>query len=386
MRRIVLPLVLGAIFMTDGAAQERSDSAVVKTGATAEQYVRRQLQGACRYSPECPQFFVQAIREIGFVPAVFATADRLTRCTKIGTAASYHNIGEDGLIHEGVEAYMSSKKRMAGAAVPELSFEAAPTGTRPVGGEIEFVDYLIGNSLADDAVVYLELTPFAPSDTLNYLRGWSNYSAHKLDAASFYLSQVDSSSVWYEKSLLFAAISHAHQGRYDSALSLLDSYSGPRTELAAFERAGIALLQDNPAAFELERASFTGAYPLAQSEKQLEDIYSEHYEKRGASPFWCSAASAVVPGLGKVFSGRFDEAITSFVTVGTFAAFTAECWIKCGPTDWKTILFGTLGSIFYIGNIYGTYVSVGITEIEKGQSRNAAVLYNIHIPLRSVFD
>lgn len=407
MRRAVL-LLLGVLFVTASAAKElpapqelsvsqerpaAQETSAAEDRSAPENARNREREGVhggvlgnSPYSPACPQFFVEATREIGFVPAVFATADRMTRCTKIGTAASYHLRGEDGLIHEGVEAYRSSKKNNSCTAVLVLCFEPAPTGDKPVGGEIEFIDYLIGNSLAGDAAIYLELTPFAPSDTLQYLRGWSNYSAHNLDAAAWYLSQVDSLSAWHEKSLFFAAISDAHQGRYDRALSLLDGYSGTRSELAAFERAGIALLQNKPSAYKLESASFTGAYPLAQSEKQLDAIYSERYETRSASPFWCSAASAVVPGLGKVFAGRFDEAITSFVTVGTLAAFTAECWIKCGATDWKTILFGTLGSIFYIGNIYGTYVSVGITEFEKGQKRDAAILYNIHIPLRSVFD
>ena len=66
-------------------------------------HVRRQLSGRDFYDPPNYIFFRQAVRCIGFIPALFATADRLLRDSRIGTAGQ---IGPDRpVIQEGPEAY-----------------------------------------------------------------------------------------------------------------------------------------------------------------------------------------------------------------------------------------------------------------------------------------
>ena len=90
-------------------------------------------------------------------------------------------------------------------------------------------------------------------------------------------------------------------------------------------------------------------------------------------------------GLGKVYAGELSEGVAAFLTVGSLAAITAENWAKYGVKDWKTILFGTLGAVFYIGNIYGSYVSGSIHNNDLRNAQDTAILYHIHIPLRSVF-
>lgn len=72
--------------------------------------VNRQLTGECWFEPECYLFVKQAVKEFGFIPGLIITTDRLTRCSRIGTA-SRHGFGEDGRIHEGTEAYRIKKRR-----------------------------------------------------------------------------------------------------------------------------------------------------------------------------------------------------------------------------------------------------------------------------------
>ena len=69
-----------------------------------------QLAGRCPFDPDNAAFFTQAVREAGFFPAVVFTTDRITRSGRVGTA-QHHHFSEDGLIHEGVEAYLPGKKR-----------------------------------------------------------------------------------------------------------------------------------------------------------------------------------------------------------------------------------------------------------------------------------
>ena len=84
-------------------------------------------------------------------------------------------------------------------------------------------------------------------------------------------------------------------------------------------------------------------------------------------------------------SGKTGEGVAAFMTVVPLAVITAEQWKKNGPAHWGTILSGALFSLFYIGNIYGSYVSVGIQEQVVGDEVKALVMYNLHIPLRSCF-
>ncbi|MDO5442410.1 MAG: membrane protein insertion efficiency factor YidD [Bacteroidia bacterium] len=72
--------------------------------------VNRQLTGECWFEPECYIFVKQAVKEFGLIPGLVITTDRLTRCSKIGTASGHH-FSDDGRIHEGVEAYRVRKRR-----------------------------------------------------------------------------------------------------------------------------------------------------------------------------------------------------------------------------------------------------------------------------------
>ena len=126
-------------------------------------------------------------------------------------------------------------------------------------------------------------------------------------------------------------------------------------------------------------------YALSESERALQDIFDERYNGHTISPVVAAAASSVVPGLGKAFAGELAEGVAAFLTVGSLAAITAENWVRYGYKDWKTLLFGTLGAAFYIGNIYGSYVSVSIHNNDLRNVQDTAILYHIHIPLRSIF-
>ncbi|MDO5442409.1 MAG: hypothetical protein Q4G10_01935 [Bacteroidia bacterium] len=278
-------------------------------------------------------------------------------------------------------------KRLALVIAALCSLFCARAQQRCVSGDMDFVNYLIGNGMASDAWLLLSQDSFHASDTLDFLRGWAGYSAKKLDEAAAFFSEVPSSSSFYDKSLFFNAISNAHLGRYSVSEELLRSYTGPFKELRSLELAGISLLEDRPEAYLEAAGDFTfSQYALTEAEQQLKDIYTQRYCSRGKSPLAAAALSAVIPGSGKIYAGELGEGIASLVVIGSMAAITAENWVKNGPANWKTLLFGTIGAAFYIGNIYGSYVSVSIHNNDLRNAQDTAILYHIHIPLRSSFD
>jgi hypothetical protein len=99
-------LLRRASFDSPAAAADSAGTAAGRLAAA----VGRQLAGTCPFDPDQRTFFREAVRQAGFFPAVIFTVDRMTRGGRIGTA-QHHHFSEDGLIHEGVEAYLPDKRK-----------------------------------------------------------------------------------------------------------------------------------------------------------------------------------------------------------------------------------------------------------------------------------
>ncbi|MBO4465388.1 MAG: hypothetical protein J5748_01750 [Bacteroidales bacterium] len=252
-----------------------------------------------------------------------------------------------------------------------------------IGKDVEFIDYLIGNNLTKDALAWMDGNNYAPSDTLDFLKGLTLYTANKLDLATESFAKVPATSPYYERSLFFGAVSHAYLGNYGEGFKLIQNSRD--SELKQYELAAFSLLLDNKQSYEQAAKYFTyNDYSLNEGENIFGKIYDSRYNEKQKSPALAGLMSAVIPGAGKFYAGRKDEAFASFFTVGIFAGLTAECWIKKGPKDWRTIVFGTLGSLFYIGNIYGSYMSVSIYNDNLRNAQNSTIVFNLHVPIRNL--
>ena len=51
-----------------------------------------------------------------------------------------------------------------------------------------------------------------------------------------------------------------------------------------------------------------------------------------------------------------------------------------------SVILGAIGAVFYVGNIYGSITSVKIYYEDFNNQQNITILYNIHIPLRTIFN
>ena len=96
--------------------------------------------------------------------------------------------------------------------------------------------------------------------------------------------------------------------------------------------------------------------------------YSE-YAIRGTnlstrSPFLAGFLSTIVPGAGRLYIGRVGDAFTSLLLVGLTGWQTYEGFRRDGIASAKGWTLGTLGSIFYVGNIYGSVISARIYNRE----------------------
>ena len=222
------------------------------------------------------------------------------------------------------------------------------------------------------------------SDTLDFLTGMTLFTDRQFLGARKYFGCCQGGA-FAEPAFFYGNVARAHLGENNNAMQALQCYTGPYRELAALQRAGFSLIEKDREAFDNASEQFTfGDYRLAEQERALKDISATVF-KKGKSPLLAGALSAVVPGAGKVYAGRTGAGVATFLTVVPLAAVTADQWTRYGPSHWSTILAGSLFSLFYIGNIYGSYMSVSIQEQIMADNVQAVVMYNMHIPLRSFF-
>lgn len=231
------------------------------------------------------------------------------------------------VIARGGEIYRLREK-IQGLYRPTLeikSYDAFQTRLRPVSTDISFFSYAINNNMLEDAAALLfARNYYAPSDTLQYLRGLVSYEVKDFERA-------------YD---CFSAISSAGEtSLYDKAQLFLNTYS---------------------------------------SEPEIPLKY------RNRSPLLAATMSAVIPGAGKIYAGDLSSGVSTMLIVGALGAMTAESIVKLGIRDWRSISLASIFGLFYIGNIYGSYLSVSIIQNTISDAEKATLLFNIRIPLHEL--
>ena len=89
------------------------------------------------------------------------------------------------------------------------------------------------------------------------------------------------------------------------------------------------------------------------------------YAERGKdlptrSPFFAGMLSTIVPGAGRLYTGRLGDALTSLFTVGFTGWQAYDGFRRDGLSSAKGWTLGTLCGVFYVGNIYGSAISARV--------------------------
>jgi hypothetical protein len=74
------------------------------------------------------------------------------------------------------------------------------------------------------------------------------------------------------------------------------------------------------------------------------------------SPLLAASLSAVLPGLGRVYIGRWQDGLVSFFLVGVAAALSAQGFHENGVGSVRGWILGTTATLLYAGNIYGSAI------------------------------
>lgn len=261
--------------------------------------------------------------------------------------------------------------------------------------EIKFSNSLLNKEQFEDALFVLNgidasNISAAQKDSLCYEKAWLFYTKKKLDSAIFYFNKISENNARKTKADFFKAyclafLKQVTQG--ENTLNNLAASDTVYTQLKNFELAGLALLQKNYAAFDKYAANFTYSnYAFNNEEKLLVDTKKMMFTHKKKSPFLAATLSAIIPGLGKIYAGKKKEGIGAFIPIVSSGLLALEGYNKGGLKDARFLIFGTLFTTFYIGNIWGSSLSVKISESEFNTKNENKILFNLHIPLRSIFN
>lgn len=258
--------------------------------------------------------------------------------------------------------------------------------------EIDFARYLFDHNYNTELEQLLKELPTASEDEkfnneLNFLRGQYYFYKKELDLSAHHFDLITPSHQEYEKSKITAIYCLTYMGHYASADSLLDKVK-PHIPMEYFhyQKAGLSLLQNDRQGFLQHSQKFSYSnYALNDPELKLLASFQDIKLQKRKSPLIAGLCSAILPGSGKVYGGKPKQGIAALLPITFLGLQFYENIHKRGWDHPLTYFYGGLFSLFYIGNIWGSALSVKITNDEWNEKITQKVLFNLHIPMRIMY-
>jgi tetratricopeptide (TPR) repeat protein len=171
-------------------------------------------------------------------------------------------------------------------------------------------------------------------------------------------------SVLLDESYFQIGLSYSFSSSYEQSNEILKSYfvidSPSRLDVPA--RQLIALNHIQRKEWDQAREFI---YGMDASSDQLLSFIEKGQNLPRKSAFISGLFSTVIPGAGKFYCNRPMDGVHSLVTVGITGWQAYEGFNEDGIHSVKGWIFGVLGGIFYLGNIYGSVVAADIYNQEQ---------------------
>ncbi|MCW3076266.1 MAG: hypothetical protein JWO32_875 [Bacteroidetes bacterium] len=228
-------------------------------------------------------------------------------------------------------------------------------------------------------------------DSINFFLGQAYYNDNKPESARKHFMEVSEQPFFYYKARYLAGMIDAEMERVDSSITNFVgiglSTSEDLNELRSFELAGMALLKKRYGVFDSIMQVSQFKNPLIRSEGENLKNYCVIDKKiKRKSAFVAGALSTIIPGLGKVYVGNNAQGLAAFLTCGLMGAIAAENYIHLGIEHPQTLFFAGMFTLFYVGNIWGSAVSVQLVKIEKQFENKHNILVGLKLPVSKFFN
>lgn len=148
-------------------------------------------------------------------------------------------------------------------------------------------------------------------------------------------------------------------GQYENSLEFLKDSTLLDKNAKAEYQLGVLLLQHKWQE-AMRFAEFHTDLPDRSSRfNDLNNLSKDGTKIRYKNPYLAASFSAVVPGSGKLYTGRWKDAVFSFLFV-TSASWLSYKSISGEGLKSNGIIFGSVALGFYAANIYGSAKSAGV--------------------------
>lgn len=278
----------------------------------------------------------------------------------------------------------------------ELNNLSSQVNDSDLFNNFNFIIHLVKNGLMEEAEIEKDQFFLRKDlgqlykDSVNFLlaSAYQSYQNKKLSSQRYL--EVSNESFLYFPSRYESAIIEAEQGNVQKCLEVIYSIDSSNNtdlnELKVFEVAGAQLLNKNDRGFDsiVQVTSFSNQL-LQEEMKKLESCAKVQKKIKRKSAFTAGALSALVPGLGKVYVGNNGQALATFLTVGVMGGIATENYFRMGIDHPQTLFFAGMFSLFYIGNIWGSAVSVQLVKTEKELENKHNILVGIKLPISKFF-
>ncbi len=212
-------------------------------------------------------------------------------------------------------------------------------------------------------ILFAILSYFTPDMSIDFARKLENegdYYRAILEYKRAYYSLPDTGAYKYTKDEIAYSIAKMYEklGDYSSAEQYIDRVNDKETKRYRFEKGLLYFIRkDYRNARKFWSYSDTlraWTYLREKDFKRAKKVFGEvSYPYR--YPALASVLSAIVPGLGKVYTGRAYDGIYSLIlNAGSFYLAYDAYKHKRKP---EVYLYGGIFAFFYTGNIYGSWIS-----------------------------
>jgi len=265
-----------------------------------------------------------------------------------------------------------------------------------ISRELVFAKYLMAKKNYDEAIYVLKnlekrqsSTPIQ-KDSTHFFLGNIFYEQQSLRSSITYFDAVSGLSTRLKsEALFFSAFNSAYLKLYAEAKQKLRAYSpadSSQQQLCNLELAGVSLLQRDLKSYDsLSRFFVPVNYPTDAQEKRMLEHYNMITSQPKKSPFVAAMLAAVLPGAGKIYAGNKGQGLYTLLISTVIGLQAWEGYHKDGPSSFRFIAYSTIFTSIYIGNIWGSTFAVKLKRDQLNETINDQILFDMHVPLRTIF-
>jgi len=215
-----------------------------------------------------------------------------------------------------------------------------------------FADYLFAEKdylrAAGEYERYLILSGKTEDPEIIFIIGRCYRLANRPEKARAYFYRIK--DTLKDKAVYEIAESYFHEGNYQRSLEFIKAggYDNKKRFQPLILK-NLLFLRDFGSARALVQKEPTGT--------KLDSIILATPRLSYRNPAVAGLLSAVIPGAGKGYSGRWADALFSFMVIGITGFQAYDGFQRSGTKSAKGWIYGSMCLVFYIGDIYGSLVA-----------------------------